>query len=118
MKYWISVTTQSRGTAKALSWSVALLDAHKDARTRLLAELDGELAGRRPGRKDLPRLPFTRAVVEEALRLDPPIWLLTRTAVDDDEVAGYAVPAGARVPSALPSFSPPAGSWARRFELP
>lgn len=84
-------------TAKALSWSVALLDAHEDARTRLLRELDCALAGRRPDRDDLPRLPFIRAVVEEALRLDPPIWLLTRTAVEDDEVAGYAIPAGALV---------------------
>jgi cytochrome P450 len=84
-------------TAKALSWSVALLDAHEDARTRLLEELDGALAGRHPNRDDLARLPFTRAVVEETLRLDPPIWLLTRTAIKADEVAGYPIPAGALV---------------------
>jgi steroid delta-isomerase-like uncharacterized protein len=84
-------------TAKALSWAIALLAVHDDARTQLLEELDGMLGGRRIGPKDLPRLSFTRAVVEEVLRLYPPIWLLTRTAVEDDEVAGYAVPAGTLV---------------------
>ena len=84
-------------TAKALSWSVALLDAHGDARARLLEELDGTLGGRRPDCGDLADLPFTRAVVEETLRLRPPIWLLTRTAVEDDEVAGWGIPAGALV---------------------
>jgi steroid delta-isomerase-like uncharacterized protein len=84
-------------TAKALSWAIALLAVHDDVRAQLLEELDGMLGGRRIGPDDLLRLPFTRAVVEEALRLYPPIWLLTRTAVEDDEVAGYAVPAGTLV---------------------
>src|SRR5262249_46830862 len=83
-------------TAKALSWAIALLDRNPDARARLLTELD-HLGNRRPTEEDLPNLRYIRAVIDEALRLDPPIWLLSRTALEDDEIAGYAIPAGALV---------------------
>ncbi len=46
---------------------------------------------------DLPRLPYTRAVVDEALRLYPPAWVITRQALRDDDLAGLAVPAGTLV---------------------
>jgi len=82
-------------TAKALSWAIALLDGNPDALARLLTELNDCLGGRRPTAEDLPNLRYTRAVIDEALRLDPPIWMLTRTALDNDEIAGYAIPAGA-----------------------
>lgn len=84
-------------TAKALSWTFALLDLHAGSADRLLAEQEGCLGGRAPAVDDLPALRWTRAVIHEALRLYPPIWLLTRTALADDEVIGYTVPAGALV---------------------
>ena len=84
-------------TAKALSWSIALLDRNPDARAELLEELATCLSGRLPTAADLPNLRYTRAVIDEALRLYPPIWLLTRTAVNDDAIAGYTIPAGTLV---------------------
>jgi cytochrome P450 len=84
-------------TGKALSWTFALLDAHPDAGDRLLAEYEACLGDPPPTFDDLPRLRWTRAVIHEALRLFPPIWLLTRTALVDDEVLGYSIPAGALV---------------------
>jgi enediyne biosynthesis protein E7 len=45
---------------------------------------------------DLPRLPYATMAVQEAMRLYPPIYLVLRRAVDDDEV-GDRIPAGADV---------------------
>jgi steroid delta-isomerase-like uncharacterized protein len=84
-------------TAKALSWAIALLDRNPAALARLLKELSNHLDKRRPTAEDLRSLRYTRAVIDEALRLYPPIWMLTRTALEDDQIAGYAIPAGALV---------------------
>lgn len=46
---------------------------------------------------DLPRLGYTAMVVQEAMRLYPPIYLVLRRAVADDEIAGYRIPAGANI---------------------
>jgi cytochrome P450 len=84
-------------TAKALSWAIALLDRNPAALAHLLTELNDYLDDRRPTANDLRSLRYTRAIIDEALRLYPPIWMLTRTALEDDEIAGYAIPAGALV---------------------
>jgi len=81
--------------ASALTWAWHLLVDHPEAYGRLLAEVDA-LDGD-PGFEDLPRLPFTRAVLDEALRLYPPAWILTRKAAADDLLGGYRVPSGSLV---------------------
>ncbi len=83
--------------ASSLSWTVALLAAHPEHQERLHAELDEVLGGpdgRDPGWDDLARLPWTRAVVDEALRLYPPAWVLSRRATTSGTVDGVDVPAG------------------------
>jgi len=55
------------------------------------------LGDRLPGHEDLRRLTYTVAVVEEVMRLYPPVWLLPRIAQADDEIGGYHVPAGSDV---------------------
>ena len=81
-------------TAKALAWSFALLDKHPVAGQRLTDELHSVLAGRVPSVSDLGDLNFTRAVIAESLRLYPPVWLISRSALASDMIAGYPVPAG------------------------
>jgi cytochrome P450 len=44
---------------------------------------------------DLPNLKYTRMVLDETMRLYPPAWSITRKAIDEDELAGYRIPAGA-----------------------
>ncbi len=83
--------------ASALTWSWYLLVQHPDAYQRLLDEVDAVLEGRPPELGDLPHLPWTRAVLDEALRLYPPAWILTRRAAADDVLGGYRVPAGTLV---------------------
>jgi cytochrome P450 len=74
-----------------------LLAQHPDTQQRLAAELDVLPADGPLGWAQLPALPYTRAVVDEALRLYPPAWVITRRALDDDVVDGVAVPAGTLV---------------------
>ncbi|SDQ07262.1 cytochrome P450 [Quadrisphaera sp. DSM 44207] len=81
--------------ASALTWTLHQLAQHPEAQARLHAELDAVLGGRAPTWEDLPSLRWTRAVVDEALRLQPPAWVVTRRAEADDVVDGVAVPAGA-----------------------
>ena len=83
--------------AAALAWIWYLLARHPKSRTRLQDELQDVLGGRRPTLADMPRLPVTRRVIEESLRLYPPVWMLPRRAIDRDEIGGYDVPAGSDV---------------------
>jgi cytochrome P450 len=81
-------------TAMTLSWTLYLLSLHPAARRALQDEVDRVLAGRPPGTDDLPQLPYTRAVIEEAMRLYPPAWAVTRSVTAADEVDGFLIPAG------------------------
>ena len=83
-------------TANTLAWSLALLSAFPSARERLEQEVDSVLGGRVPEAGDATRLPWTAAVVSEAMRLYPPAWTIGRSALADDTVAGVTVPAGSQ----------------------
>ena len=74
-------------TAMALSWTWLLLARHPEAAARLHAEVDANPA-------EYGRLPYTRAVVAESLRVFPPAWIIGRRAVADVELGGWQIPAG------------------------
>ena len=84
-------------TASTLGWAFHLIDEHPEVGERLHAEATEVLGDRLPGHDDLRKLTFTGAVVEEVMRLYPPVWLLPRIAQADDEIGGYHVPAGSDV---------------------
>jgi cytochrome P450 len=81
-------------SAAALAWIWLLLDAHPQQERLLTAELWRVLPGRPPIATDLPTLPYTRMVIDEALRLYPPTWITARTAVAEDHMGGQGIPAG------------------------
>jgi cytochrome P450 len=81
-------------TSNALSWAWYLLSQHPDVESRLHAELEQVLGGRIPTVEDLPRLTYTRMVLDETLRLYPPVVGFNRKALADDELGGYLVPSG------------------------
>jgi cytochrome P450 len=87
-------------TANALTWSLYLLSQNPEAARQLYAELQQVLNGRSPAYEDVESLSYTRMVLSEAMRLYPPAWIITRTAMEDVEIGGYLVPKGASV---LPS---------------
>lgn len=79
--------------AGALAWTLMLLAEHPDAQERARTELAAH-PGPVPlvGHRD--RLPWTRAAIDEALRLFPPAWAISRRSRAADVVAGREVPAG------------------------
>jgi cytochrome P450 len=84
-------------TASTLAWTWYVLSERAEVRERLEDEYRTVLGGRAPSIETLPRLRYTRRVIDEVLRLYPPTWLTARMAVEDDVVAGYPIPAGAIV---------------------
>ena len=81
-------------TAITLSWASWLLERHPAVEERLVAEARRVLGSRSPTIEDYPQLVYTRAVIEETLRLYPPVHVFSRQAVADDEIAGTKIPRG------------------------
>jgi len=79
--------------ANALTWVWYLLSQHPEVERRLYAELDEVLENQVPCIEHLARLPYTRKVIEETLRLYPPGAMLMRRAIATDMIGGYAIPA-------------------------
>jgi cytochrome P450 len=84
-------------TATALTWAWGLLDTHPEIAERLYGELDTVLGGRRPTMADVPQLAYTRMIIDETLRLYPPVYILSRQVAADDEIGGYRIPKGSAV---------------------
>jgi cytochrome P450 len=84
-------------TANALGWCWHLLAQHPEAEARLHDELRAVLGGRPPSAADYPRLPFTRAVLAEAMRVRPPAWTIGRQPLQDYDAGGYRIRAGSIV---------------------
>lgn len=81
-------------TAKALTWTLHLLDRHPEAASRVRSEVDSVLGRRIPVAGDIPDLIETYRVIAESMRLYPPVWLIARRAIEEDTLDGYRVPAG------------------------
>lgn len=81
-------------TALTLTWSWYLLAHHPEAEQRLVQEWQSVLGGRTPTAEDLTRLPYTDAVIAEAMRVYPPVYLIGREATRDLELGGYRVRKG------------------------
>ncbi len=82
-------------TSSALTWAIYLLSQSGEWRGRVLEE-SLRLADASP-EEAIERLVETRAVVEEALRIYPPIIAITRSTVRDTEICGHAVKQGTLV---------------------
>ena len=79
-------------TANALSWALYLVSQAPAVRERLEQEADEAGPDAAPS-----ALPYARAVMEEAMRLYPPVPFMSRSAVAEDEVAGFRIPKGSLV---------------------
>ena len=91
-------------TALALTYTLFLLATHPEETDSLRADLDAVLGddapgtgGRSPTPEDLDDLRSIERVVNEGMRLYPPVYELFREPVVDDEIGGYRIPAGTTV---------------------
>jgi cytochrome P450 len=84
-------------TSVSMAWVFDFLTRYPNVYARLQAEIEQVLGDRRPSFADITQLPYTRMVVQEVMRLRPATWFATRTAVNDDIIGGYHIPAGTMV---------------------
>jgi cytochrome P450 len=90
-------------TANMLAWTWFLLSEHSDVETKFRRELDTALGTRTAKSADLPNLPYARMVLQESMRIYPPVWILFRKALANHTVGGYHIPAHSMV--ALSSYA-------------
>jgi cytochrome P450 len=122
-------------TATSLAWALHRLSHAPEVASRWHAEIDTVLCGRAPTWDDLPQLVYTDQIVQETLRLHPPVYSLGRECVADDQLDGYTIRRGTtlllsvygaqRDPRFWPEpmqFNPdrfaPGASWPRHAFLP
>lgn len=90
------LTAGHETTTLVLAWVIFLISTRPDVVERIAAELRF-LNGRAPAYEDLSRLRYTRMVAEEAMRLYPPVWVLSRTAVENDVIGSFRINAGSEI---------------------
>src|SRR6201999_2143108 len=84
-------------TALALTFSLHLLARHPRVHAALAAEIARVLEGRAVTSADLPSLPYTDAVIREAMRLYPPAWAIGREAARPCRIAGLSLARGTQL---------------------
>jgi cytochrome P450 len=84
-------------SSNALSWLLYLLSSRPDCLERLRQEFDSVLGGAPLSYSDVPKFEFASQVIQEALRLYPPFWMVDRMAVADDCAGDLAIPRGSMV---------------------
>lgn len=80
-------------TANALTWTWYELGRNRGAAVQLEEEVRRVVGSRPVTTADLPNLPWTAAVVDEAMRLHPPAYMVGREAMRDITLGGHAIPA-------------------------
>ena len=84
-------------SSNALSWMLYLLSSRPDCLERVRHEFDSVLGEAPLSHGDVPKFEFATQVIQEALRLYPPFWMIDRMAVADDRVGDVAIPRGSMV---------------------
>lgn len=84
-------------TAQTLRWTSHLLAEHPVVQDRVRQEIEEVTAGGALRFEDLERLAYTRRVLQEVLRMYPPLYFLSRRPTVDVTIGGHTIPAGSMV---------------------
>jgi cytochrome P450 len=84
-------------SSNALSWLLYLLSSRPDCLEKVRQEFDSVLGDAPLNHSDVPKFEFATQVIQEALRLYPPFWMIDRMAVADDRVGDVVIPRGSTV---------------------
>ncbi len=79
-----------------LAWLLCLLGQHPDVMARVRDEVDASLTGQPPTIENIAQLRYLQCVIDETLRMYPPIHLGTRRIMSDLQFLGYDLPEGKR----------------------
>jgi cytochrome P450 len=82
---------------ESLAWTWYLLSLHPEVERKLHREIVQVIGDRDPVVADLPKLQYAHMVLQESLRLYPPVWVIPRDAIKDDEIGGCRVAAGSTI---------------------
>lgn len=83
-------------TALTQMWLFYLLTQHLEVKARLVDEVDRVLGDRPIALEDLDRMPYTEQVINETMRLYPPVYVTLREADEDDTYGAWEIPRGTR----------------------
>ena len=95
MKQYLWAGTET--TALTLAWCLYLLSANPHVAQRIREEANTVCGDREPRWDEVQQLTFTRQVIQETMRLYPPIWALIRIAAEDDEIDGTKISKGDKI---------------------
>ncbi|QKP78763.1 cytochrome P450 [Methyloligella sp. GL2] len=95
MKQYLWAGTET--TALTLAWSLYLLSLHPESRERIREEVRSVCGERDPEWNEVNQLTYTRMVIQETMRMFPPVWALIRIAQEEDEIDGQKINPGDKV---------------------
>ena len=95
MKQYLWAGTET--TALTLAWSLYLLSQNPEVMARVRAEVRAVCGDAVPKWNQVQQLTYTRMVIQETMRVFPPVWALIRIAKDDDEIEGHRIRSGDKV---------------------
>ena len=78
-------------SANGLAWTLYLLAQHPEIVAKMKAEIKQVVGDKLPGFQDIRQLSYIRQVIDEGMRLYPPVWSVSRTAIDKDEFRGVSI---------------------------
>jgi pentalenene oxygenase len=81
-------------TANTLAWALGLIAQDPDVQQKFETEIDALLEGEDVSYDNIRSLTYTSAILDETLRLYPPLWMLTRRALGDTTLGPHRFPAG------------------------
>jgi len=84
-------------SSNALTWAWYELHKNPAIEKKLHNELQSVLGNRLPTLDDIPKLKYTRMIIDEATRLHPPFWFENRNTMKDIDMWGHKIPKGSTV---------------------
>jgi len=84
-------------SAITLNWSWYNIATHPEVEQCALQQIRSAFKGEMPDFDELANLGYIRQLVNEALRLYPPVWLFSRKAINQDRLGDFTLPAGSDI---------------------
>jgi cytochrome P450 len=81
----------------ALTWTLYLISQHTEVRQRFLNELQQVIGEDKVRPEHIMQLSYTRQIIEEAMRLFPPVFTIPRQLINDMDMKGYKLSKGSLV---------------------